>query len=150
MASPKKSPFSDPRQSPLRPVVKPPPTVMRVVDLEEGETRNVPKGSVLSVNREEQLLQAVQAVARAKRVAVVCGERECRARLVEFHQTLSCICSGAGISCASGIPDFRSSDGLFKTLKDKNPKAGLSSGKDLFSANLFKVRASRRDTGSCS
>ncbi|KAK4053114.1 hypothetical protein OIV83_001849 [Microbotryomycetes sp. JL201] len=56
-------------------------------------------------------------VNKAKKVAVVCG---------------------AGISCASGIPDFRSSGGLFESLKRQYPEARLSSGKDLFDASLFQ------------
>lgn len=47
---------------------------------------------------------------------------------------------GAGCSTGAGIPDFRSSTGLFKALKDKHPRAGLTSGKDLFNASLFQVR----------
>lgn len=45
---------------------------------------------------------------------------------------------GAGISVGAGIPDFRSSEGVFKSLKRDNPK--LASGKDLFNADVFKVR----------
>ncbi|ANZ77711.1 BA75_04864T0 [Komagataella pastoris] len=41
------------------------------------------------------------------------------------------VVSGAGISVASGIPDFRSSKGIFS-------KYGGSSGKDLFDINLFR------------
>ncbi|SGY72946.1 BQ5605_C005g03241 [Microbotryum silenes-dioicae] len=55
-------------------------------------------------------------VLKAKRVVVVCG---------------------AGISCASGIPDFRSSEGLFDSLKRQHPEARLNTGKDLFDASLF-------------
>ncbi|SCV69113.1 BQ2448_2133 [Microbotryum intermedium] len=55
-------------------------------------------------------------VLKAKRVVVVCG---------------------AGISCASGIPDFRSSEGLFESLKRQYPEARLNTGKDLFDASLF-------------
>ncbi|PVV00155.1 hypothetical protein BB559_000075 [Furculomyces boomerangus] len=47
------------------------------------------------------------------------------------------IVTGAGISVSSGIPDFRSSDGLFEQLKKKYPKE-IVNGKDLFDANLFK------------
>ncbi|KAM5532483.1 hypothetical protein V8D89_013836 [Ganoderma adspersum] len=45
------------------------------------------------------------------------------------------IVSGAGISVQAGIPDFRSSEGLFQSLKKEHP--GLS-GKDLFDASVFK------------
>lgn len=40
----------------------------------------------------------------------------------------------------AGIPDFRSSDGLFQSLKKDNPT--LSSGKDLFDASVFNVSVS--------
>lgn len=47
---------------------------------------------------------------------------------------------GAGISTASGIPDFRSSTtGLFASLKERNPELRIQSGKDLFHTNLFQV-----------
>ncbi|KZT01556.1 DHS-like NAD/FAD-binding domain-containing protein [Laetiporus sulphureus 93-53] len=58
--------------------------------------------------------KVVKAVMKARRIAVVCG---------------------AGISVQAGIPDFRSSDGLFQSLKKDNP--ALSSGKDLFDASVF-------------
>lgn len=46
------------------------------------------------------------------------------------------VVAGAGISVSAGIPDFRSSTGLFKTLKREH---GLkSSGKDLFDAAVYK------------
>jgi NAD-dependent SIR2 family protein deacetylase len=47
--------------------------------------------------------------------------------------------TGAGISVAAGIPDFRSSNGLFQTLKRENPGHGLATGKDLFDASVFQV-----------
>jgi NAD+-dependent protein deacetylase SIR2 len=46
------------------------------------------------------------------------------------------VVAGAGISVAAGIPDFRSSHGLFESLKQKhNLKA---SGKRLFDASVYK------------
>ncbi|BGP57553.1 hypothetical protein JCM8202_002274 [Rhodotorula sphaerocarpa] len=62
------------------------------------------------------LAHVARTVLKAKRVAVVCG---------------------AGISTASGIPDFRSGAGLFESLKKQYPDAKLSSGKDLFDVGLF-------------
>lgn len=39
----------------------------------------------------------------------------------------------------AGIPDFRSTDGLFQTLKRDNPKEAMTSGKELFDASVFNV-----------
>ncbi|OCH95458.1 DHS-like NAD/FAD-binding domain-containing protein [Obba rivulosa] len=61
-----------------------------------------------------QVKKVMKAIMKARRIAVVCG---------------------AGISVQAGIPDFRSSEGLFQTLKKDNPS--LASGKDLFDASVF-------------
>ncbi|KAJ3312944.1 hypothetical protein HDV04_002601 [Boothiomyces sp. JEL0838] len=45
--------------------------------------------------------------------------------------------TGAGISVSGGIPDFRSSDGLYDLVKQRYPDL-VCKGKDLFSASLFK------------
>ncbi|EAU90600.2 hst3 protein [Coprinopsis cinerea okayama7 len=45
--------------------------------------------------------------------------------------------TGAGISCSCGIPDFRSSDGLYNLVKERYPDVVLK-GKDLFDASLFR------------
>jgi hypothetical protein len=51
------------------------------------------------------------------------------------------VVAGAGISVAAGIPDFRSSAGLFSTLKaDTKYKP---SGKELFDVSVYKVSSSR-------
>ena len=54
---------------------------------------------------------------------------------------ITCLFSatGAGISVQAGIPDFRSSDGLFKSIKRDNPRETMSSGKELFDASVFNV-----------
>ncbi|TFK61177.1 DHS-like NAD/FAD-binding domain-containing protein, partial [Pluteus cervinus] len=45
------------------------------------------------------------------------------------------VVSGAGISCSSGIPDFRTSGGLFNSLK----KRFGTSGEDLFNVSVFNT-----------
>ncbi|KAJ7841347.1 DHS-like NAD/FAD-binding domain-containing protein [Mycena olivaceomarginata] len=69
-----------------------------------------------SANPTLQLQKAIKAILKAKRIVIVCG---------------------AGISVKAGIPDFRSPEGLFQTLKRDNPKEVLASGKDLFDASVF-------------
>jgi len=46
------------------------------------------------------------------------------------------VIAGAGISVSAGIPDFRSSTGLFKTLRDERKR--ISSGKELFDASVYQ------------
>ncbi|KAG0212668.1 hypothetical protein BGX28_005864 [Mortierella sp. GBA30] len=55
--------------------------------------------------------------------------------MIKAKKTL--VVTGAGISCSSGIPDFRSADGLYNLVKKQYPKTVLK-GKDLFDANLFR------------
>lgn len=47
------------------------------------------------------------------------------------------VVTGAGISCSCGIPDFRSSDGLYNLVKQQYPDVILK-GRDLFDASLFR------------
>ncbi|OBZ79976.1 NAD-dependent histone deacetylase HST3 [Grifola frondosa] len=47
------------------------------------------------------------------------------------------VLTGAGISCSCGIPDFRSSDGLYALVKEQYPDVVLR-GRDLFDASLFR------------
>lgn len=54
-----------------------------------------------------------------------------------FKSKKSTMLTGAGISCNAGIPDFRSSDGLYNLVKAKYPKTVVK-GQDLFDISLFR------------
>jgi NAD-dependent SIR2 family protein deacetylase len=71
-----------------------------------------------STNADRDLARVWDAVAGARRITVICG-------------------AGISVSSPANIPDFRSTAGLFRKLKEKHPNAGLTSGKDLFDASLF-------------
>ncbi|KAF8879675.1 DHS-like NAD/FAD-binding domain-containing protein [Mucidula mucida] len=64
-----------------------------------------------------QLASTIKAILKARRIVVI---------------------TGAGISVQAGIPDFRSPEGLFQSLKRDHPRDVLASGKDLFDASVFK------------
>ncbi|KAK6200059.1 DHS-like NAD/FAD-binding domain-containing protein [Scheffersomyces amazonensis] len=54
-----------------------------------------------------------------------------------FKSKKATVLTGAGISCNAGIPDFRSSDGLYNLVKSKYPKT-IVRGQDLFDISLFR------------
>ncbi|KAL7746320.1 NAD-dependent deacetylase hst3 [Sorochytrium milnesiophthora] len=62
-----------------------------------------------------QVSAVAQAIHRARRIVVV---------------------TGAGISVSAGIPDFRSSDGLYNLVKEQYPDSVVK-GQELFDARLF-------------
>ncbi|CAE6398405.1 unnamed protein product [Rhizoctonia solani] len=74
------------------------------------------KPSAAEASSRKTLHGIALAVAKAKRIVVV---------------------TGAGISCSSGIPDFRSSDGLYNLVKERYPDVVMK-GRDLFDAALFR------------
>ncbi|KAI9759074.1 MAG: hypothetical protein M4579_002590 [Chaenotheca gracillima] len=50
------------------------------------------------------------------------------------------VIAGAGISVSAGVPDFRSSNGLFNTLRERHSLK--ASGKHLFDASVYRTDAS--------
>ncbi|WPG99809.1 Hypothetical protein R9X50_00262800 [Acrodontium crateriforme] len=56
-------------------------------------------------------------------------------RVLHKHKKIVVI-AGAGMSVSAGIPDFRSSTGLFKSLKEEHKLKG--SGKHLFDASVYR------------
>ena len=58
-----------------------------------------------------------------------------------FKARKSAVITGAGISCNAGIPDFRSSEGLYNLVKEKHPTAVVK-GQDLFDISLFRSEIS--------
>ncbi|CAR24136.1 NAD-dependent histone deacetylase HST4 [Lachancea thermotolerans CBS 6340] len=61
-----------------------------------------------------------------------CNEKDAKFLRYAFeHSRRVVMVAGAGVSVAAGIPDFRSSGGLFSTLRDE----GVASGKELFDFN---------------
>ncbi|KAN0100282.1 DHS-like NAD/FAD-binding domain containing protein [Tylopilus felleus] len=76
--------------------------------------------SVAESSTRRALLDISLAVAKCKKIVVV---------------------TGAGISCSCGIPDFRSSDGLYALVKQQHPDVVLK-GRDLFDASLFRDKTS--------
>lgn len=86
-----------------------------------------------------QVTKVIRAIMKAKRIVVVCG-RSTRYLVLDSTCEFNClVLEGAGISVQAGIPDFRSSEGLFQSLKRDNPRESLASGKDLFDASVFNV-----------
>ncbi|KAJ7058160.1 DHS-like NAD/FAD-binding domain-containing protein [Mycena amicta] len=86
---------------------------------DSGQTNRTPASPSFlqaSANPDFQLARIIKAILKARRIVVVCG---------------------AGISVQAGLPDFRSPEGLFQTMKRENPKEALTSGKDLFDASVF-------------
>ncbi|EGW32030.1 uncharacterized protein SPAPADRAFT_61129, partial [Spathaspora passalidarum NRRL Y-27907] len=64
---------------------------------------------------------------------------------IRLNEVIKCIAkakkctvlTGAGISCNAGIPDFRSSDGLYNLVKQRHPSK-ITRGQDLFDISLFR------------
>ena len=97
---------------------------------------STPSFLVASNDAQAQIRRVLKTILKARRIVVISGEymRQFRVKAKHFLFII-----GAGISVQAGIPDFRSPEGLFKTLKRDNPREALVSGKDLFDASVFNV-----------
>ncbi|KAI1259786.1 DHS-like NAD/FAD-binding domain-containing protein [Xylariaceae sp. FL1019] len=102
----------------------PPPAKRRRVERKPRTTQTIDltAGYRQSAADDELIHQLTRALRKKKKIVVI---------------------AGAGISVSAGIPDFRSSSGLFATLPKEYKLKG--SGKDLFDASVYKHDASTSD-----
>ncbi|KAK8089695.1 NAD-dependent histone deacetylase SIR2 [Apiospora hydei] len=95
----------------------PPPPKRRKVERKPRTTEHLNlKAGYTDNQQDEELIDRLKSSLRKKKKIVVIA--------------------GAGISVSAGIPDFRSSDGLFKTLRKDQKLKG--SGQQLFDASVYK------------
>ncbi|EDU39975.1 SIR2 NAD-dependent protein deacetylase SIR2 family [Pyrenophora tritici-repentis] len=106
MPSPPSSNDENPRPSKRRKIAEPKERTAEYLDL-----------STTEINQDElpQLQRLLNVLHKKRKIVVI---------------------AGAGISVSAGIPDFRSSTGLFNTLKKEHKLK--SSGKDLFDASVYQ------------
>ena len=107
----RKRPVDDRERSPVRKRRKVEPKVRTTQYL---DLRPPPLGG--PVDQREQLAILTQLLRKRRKIVVI---------------------AGAGISTSAGIPDFRSKDGLFTTLK--NDHSLRTSGKQLFDASVYQT-----------
>ncbi|KAK8048951.1 DHS-like NAD/FAD-binding domain-containing protein [Apiospora phragmitis] len=95
----------------------PPPPKRRKVERKPRTTEHLNlKAGYTDNQQDEELIERLKLSLRKKKKIVVIA--------------------GAGISVSAGIPDFRSSNGLFKTLRKDQKLKG--SGQQLFDASVYK------------
>lgn len=92
-----------------RKIAQPKPRTTEYLDLDSPDIDNKSSTSFTQLDR------LIKALRKKKKIVVI---------------------AGAGISVSAGIPDFRSSSGLFATLKEQHKLKG--SGKHLFDAGVYR------------
>ncbi|ESZ94033.1 hypothetical protein SBOR_5611 [Sclerotinia borealis F-4128] len=103
--------FDGPPPAKRRKIMQPKPRTTEYLDL-----RSFGEGSEEQISQQDAQMKRLVSVLRGKRKIVVVA--------------------GAGISVSAGIPDFRSSTGLFSSLRNQHKLK--SSGKELFDASVYK------------
>jgi NAD-dependent SIR2 family protein deacetylase len=95
-------------------------------------------GVVASLTMAQHLANVVRAVRTASKVIIICGVLNAMAEMARVLMNPP----GAGISTGAGIADFRSTTGLFRTLKQHHTGARLH-GKDLFDVSALQSATTR-------
>lgn len=80
---------------------------------------------------------------RTERLTTICELDSKEPILQQINRLLNrsrkiAMLTGAGISCNAGIPDFRSSTGLYDLVKKQFPDLPLMSGQEMFDISLFR------------
>lgn len=80
---------------------------------------------------------------RTERLTAIAQLDRSDVRLQQINKLLNrsrkiIVLTGAGISCNAGIPDFRSSSGLYELVKKQYPDLPIMSGQEMFDISLFR------------
>ncbi|KAK5053961.1 hypothetical protein LTR84_001923 [Exophiala bonariae] len=135
LSSPPSSPLSSPPSSPILPpgwqtsVLTPPPSQHAGDDMPPPRKRRKIGPKIRTTQHLDLISDSAQSeYDRAEALDTLLKALRTRRKIV--------VIAGAGISVSAGIPDFRSSDGLFTSLRGEHKLK--SSGKELFDASVYK------------
>lgn len=135
LSSPPSSPLSSPPSSPILPpgwqtsVLTPPPSQHAGDDMAPPRKRRKIEPKIRTTQHLDLTSETAQSeYDRGEALDTLLKALRNRRKIV--------VIAGAGISVSAGIPDFRSSDGLFTSLRGEHKLK--SSGKELFDASVYK------------